>query len=149
MATSVKQILVGQPSKNKIKILKQKPVVQLIVPAEPSKAAPSKAESAAPKPNRSIWLNGTRFPRIQPMQIIWEHVEDISDDENDTPQAAGKRLSQMKATREQMRRRAYETHLDALQRAGLFLSWSPAKPLQTHSNYCYEVRNTVAYPINN
>lgn len=113
----------------KVKILKKKPVVQVI-------------------PENSIWMNVRRMPKEKPLPVIWENVEDISDDENDTPQAAGKRLSTLKAVRDQIQRRHYENKLDELQGAGLFLTWTRPRPWQTHSNYSYEVQSTYAYPIN-
>jgi hypothetical protein len=95
---------------------------------------------------KSVWLSMRRIPKDKPLAIIWEHVEDISDDENDTPQAAGKRLSTLKATRDQIRRRAYENKLASLHSAGLFLAWGPPKRLETHSNYTFVYQRTAAYP---
>jgi hypothetical protein len=145
MATSaVKQILVGQPSKMKIKILKKKPVVVLITPP------PSLIEDAPEKaPAKSIWLQMRRAPRMKlDPPLVWEQVEDISDDENDTPQAAEKRLSHMKKTRDHMQRRAYEEELQEYQHAGLFLNWSKAKKIQVHpeQNTPFVYTPTVAYP---
>jgi len=94
---------------------------------------------------KSVWLSMCRVPKDKPLAIIWEHVEDISDDENDSPQAAGKRLSTLKATRDQIRRRAYENKLSELQGAGLFLDWR-SKLLETHSNYTFEYQRTAVYP---
>jgi hypothetical protein len=79
----------------KVKILKKKPVVQVIL-----------------TPENSIWMNVRRIPKEKPEPFVWENVEDISDDENDTPQAAGKRLSTLKAVRDQIQRRHYENKLD-------------------------------------
>ena len=90
-----------------------------------------------------------RAPRMKlDPPIVWEQVEDISDDENDTPQAAGKRLSYMKKTRDQMQRRAYEDELQEYQRAGLFLNWSKPKKIQVHpeQNTPFVYTPTVAYP---
>ena len=85
-----------------------------------------------PVVKKNHWMtSASRIKKVQPMAIIWEHVEDISDDENDTPQAAGKRLSTMKATRDQIRRRAYRSKVAELQFAGLFLNWEEQEPLQT------------------
>jgi hypothetical protein len=120
----------------KKKVLVRKPVVKLILPDQVPAASQEK----------SLWLSMRRIPKDKPPAINWEHVEDISDDENDTPQAAGKRLSRMKAIRDSMQRRFYENQLEALQNAGLFLSWSPVRRLETHSNYTFEYRRTPAYP---
>jgi hypothetical protein len=107
----------------KIKI-KDAPVVVAAVTAEPT---PTQALF-----NKSIWLLMRRNPKEKPLPIVWEHVEDISDDENDTPQAAGKRLSNMKKTRDQMQRRHYRNKVAELQCAGLFLNWEEQEPLQTY-----------------
>ncbi len=146
--TAVKQILVGQPSKMKIKILKKKPVVALM-PAAPPPSLIEEAPQEAPAQAKSIWLQMRRAPRMKlDPPIVWEQVEDISDDENDTPQAAGKRLSMMKKTRDHMQRRAYEDELQEYQRAGLFLGWSKAKKIQVHpeQNTPFVYTPTVAYP---
>jgi hypothetical protein len=119
-SVELKAVVVGKPVARKIKI-KEKPVVVAAVTAEPT---PTQALF-----NKSIWLLMRRTPKEKPLPIVWEHVEDISDDEEDTPQAAGKRLSLMKKTRDQMQRRAYENQLHALQCAGLFLNWSKPKPI--------------------
>ena len=98
--------------------------------------------------NKSIWLLLRRNPKVKKqLPIVWENIEDISDDENDTPQAAGKRLSTMKATRDHIRRRAYENKLAELQCAGLFINWSKPQQLETHTNYYYEAQSTYAHPI--
>ena len=95
----------------------------------------------------SVWMNVSRTPKEKPQTFVWENIEDISDDESSTPQAAGKRLSMMKATRDQIRRRYYENNLDEFHRAGLFLNLSQPKPLETHENYSYEVQSTYAHSI--
>jgi hypothetical protein len=122
----------------KIKI-KDAPVVVAAVTAEPT---PTQALF-----NKSIWLLMRRNPKEKPLPIVWEHVEDISDDENDTPQAAGKRLSNMKATRDHMQRRAYERKFDEYQCAGLFLNWSKPKPIEVHSRQRHAVH--IDNKINN
>ncbi len=109
----------------KKKVLVKKPVVKIIL------------EDPAPAPapiiqQKSIWLTERRHPRIKSAEFVWEHIEDISEDEDDTPQAAGKRLSQMKATRDRMQRRAYEQKFDEYQCAGLFLGWSAPKFIKPH-----------------
>ena len=71
---------------------------------------------------QSIWMQMHRMPKAKTL-IIWEGIEDISDDEDDTPQAAGRRLSQLKATRDQIQRNHYCNRLEDLQDAGLFLNW--------------------------
>jgi hypothetical protein len=99
-------------------------------------------------PKNSIWMNVHRTPKIKQNTLIWENVEDISDDENDTPQAAGKRLSTMKAVRDKIKRRAYENKLIELQNAGLFLKWSlpnPSSYEEEESTYADEY-NREAYP---
>jgi hypothetical protein len=136
MATSVSVSVVAEPRKIKLKkILSKKPVVEVILPVE------------AQKPEKSIWMYMRRAPKEKAEPMVWEGIEDISDDENDTPQAAGKRLSMMKATRDKMQQRYYKERLDQFQAAGLFLKWQPVKLLKTHSNYDYEVVSTPAYPI--
>ena len=114
-----------------------------------SKPAVVKVPEKVHVPENSIWMHMRRIPKEKPEPIVWENVEDISDDENDTPQAAGKRLSTMKATRDRMQRRAYEKQLEELQGAGLFLTWSRPRPWQTHSNYSFSVQSTAAYPLIN
>jgi hypothetical protein len=105
-----------------------------------------------PVVKKNHWMtNASRIKKVQPMAIIWEHVEDISDDENDTPQAAGKRLSTMKATRDQIRRRAYRSKVAELQFAGLFLNWEEQEPLQTCPREYISAKrskrvSTVMYP---
>ena len=96
---------------------------------------------------KSVWLSYARPPKEKPLALVWESVEDISDDEDDTPQAAGKRLSTLKATRDQIQHRAYKAKVAQMQNAGLFLGWEK-KVQKTHSNYSYDVQSTYAYPIN-
>jgi hypothetical protein len=134
----------------KIKI-KSKPVVAEEA-ADPKVGEPvaekPKAVEEAPAVKKNHWMTpASQMKKVQPMAIIWEHVEDISDDENDTPQAAGKRLSTLKATRDQIQRRAYRSKVAELQFAGLFRNWAKPQPLETHSNYYYEVQSTYAHPI--
>jgi hypothetical protein len=141
---AVAAIAVKKPvRKIKIKAVAM-PVVAAVV-TEPTPPTPT----LLPLPlfNKSVWLLMRRTPKEKPLPIVWEHVEDISDDEEDTPQAAGKRLSQMKATKAKMQRRDYENQLDELQRGGLFLNWAKPKLLQTHENYDYDVISTRAYPV--
>ena len=79
---------------------------------------------------QSVWLGIRARPQVKKtLPIVWEHIEDISDDEEDTPQKAGKRLSDMKDSKAQLHRRIYEIKLDELQYAGLFLNWAPVKPM--------------------
>ena len=73
-------------------------------------------------PQQSIWMQLHRMPKTT-TPIIWEGIEDISDDEDDTPQAAGRRLSQLKATRDRIQRNYYGNRLEDLKDAGLFLNW--------------------------
>ena len=107
----------------------------LIAAAEKKRSAPKKRlilieetaaapqEPTAPQEHqRSIWLQMRRAPKVK-TSFIWEGVEDISDDEDDTPQAAGRRLSQMKATRDRMQYKHSVNRLEDLQDAGLFLNW--------------------------
>ena len=109
---------VAEPVKPASKAVKRIKIKSLPVVEEPVK--------------KNHWMtSASRIKKVQPMAIIWENVEDISDDENDTPQAAGKRLSTMKATRDQIRRRAYRSKVAELQFAGLFLNWEEQEPLQT------------------
>ena len=64
---------------------------KLVIVNNPSVGLLHVDDAAVPK--NSIWMNVRRTPKNKPLSIVWENVEDISDDENDTPQAAGKRLS--------------------------------------------------------
>ena len=148
MATSVSVLLVAEPRKIKLKkILSKKPAVKVLPIEAPHMEAPQMLPVEDQKPEKSIWMYMRRVPKEKPAPIVWEGIEDISDDENDTPQAAGKRLSTLKATRDLIRRRYYKERLEEFQSAGLFLNWGPVKPLKTHSNYDYEVQSTYAYPI--
>jgi hypothetical protein len=141
-AVVVEKPVVKKPAR-KINI-KAKPVV-----AEPTDEEPAVAEPTDEEPmKQSIWMNVSRTPKAKSLAIVWENVEDISDDEGGTPQAAGKRLSMMKATRDQIRRRHYENNLDEFHRAGLFLNLSKPKPLETHEEQYtpFEYTVTAAYP---
>jgi hypothetical protein len=123
-------MLAGEPKKMKIKILARKPIVKVIHEEAPR-------EAPREEMRKSIWMSMRRIPKVNNLPILWESVEDISDDENDTPATACERASKMKAMSEAIRRQAYEERLDELQAAGLFLTWRPVKPLKTHSNYDY------------
>jgi len=106
---------------------------------------------------KSVWLSYVRPPKEKPLALVWESVEDISDDEDDTPQAAGKRLSTFKATRDQIQRRAYRAKVAQMQNAGLFLSWEEQEPLKgcpreyitgkRSSDKRSKLVSTVMYPI--
>jgi hypothetical protein len=87
---------------------------------------------------QSVWLGiRNRTPPVKKtLPIVWEHIEDISDDEDDTPEAAKERAETMKETKARLNRRAYENKLDELQGAGLLLTWSEEKPLKIHPNQC-------------
>jgi hypothetical protein len=74
-------------------------------------------------PQKSIWLQMRRIPKTRTPPIVWEGIEDISDDEHDTPQACGRRLSQLKATRDRIQIQHYVNRLEDLQDAGLLLNW--------------------------
>ena len=107
----------------------QEPVTQESAPHEPASQEPVAQESAPqepapqePVPRQSIWMQMRRIPKVK-TDIVWEGIEDISDDEDDTPQAAGRRLSQMKATRDRMQSKYYTKVLVHFQNAGLFLNW--------------------------
>ena len=89
---------------------------------EETAAAPQEPTVQEPTAQRSIWMQMRRAPKVK-TSFIWEGVEDISDDEDDTPQAAGRRLSQMKATRDRMQYKHSVNRLEDLQDAGLFLNW--------------------------
>jgi hypothetical protein len=78
--------------------------------------------SMATVPQKSIWLQMRRNPKTYPT-IVWEGIENISDDEEDTPQAAGKRLSQLKTTRDRIQQEHFAIKVDELQYAGLFMNW--------------------------
>jgi hypothetical protein len=110
----------------------KKPVRKIKIKAKPVVEEPAVEEPAVEEPmKQSIWMNLSRTPKEKSLAIVWENVEDISDDEGGTPQAAGKRLSMMKATRDQIRRRHYKSKVAELQFAGLFLNWEEQEPLQT------------------
>lgn len=85
----------------------------VVVLEEPNAAAP---------PQNSIWMQMCRIPKVT-TPIVWEGIEDISDDEDDTPQAAGRRLSQLKATRARIQFKHHMFRLEDLKDAGLFLNW--------------------------
>ena len=130
-------------------VVVEKPVVKKPVRKIKIKAKPFVEEPAVEEPmKKSIWMNFIRTPKEKPLAIVWENVEDISDDEGGTPQAAGKRLSMMKATRDQIRRRHYENNLDEFHRAGLFLNLSEPKPFEAHEEQYtpFEYTVTAAYP---
>ena len=110
---------------------KPKAVAEPVALEEPVAVAPCKPVAVEEPMKESIWMHMHRIPKEKPAPFVWENVEDISDDENDTPQAAGKRLSTMKATRDQIRRRHYKSKVAELQFAGLFLNWEEQEPLQT------------------
>ena len=127
----------------------KKPVRKIKIKAKPVVEDPAVEEPDVEEPMmQSIWMNVSRTPKEKPLRIVWENVEDISDDEGGTPQAAGKRLSKMKATRDQIRRRHYENNLDEFHRAGLFLNLSEPKLLETHEEQYtpFEYTVTAAYP---
>jgi hypothetical protein len=103
----------------------QEPVIQEPAIQEPVTQEPATQEEPADAhalPQQSIWMQMRRIPKVKP-EIVWEGVEDISDDEDDTPQAAGHRLSHMKATRDRMQYDYYVNLLTDFQNAGLFLNW--------------------------
>jgi hypothetical protein len=97
----------------------------------PKKNVAVKVAVEVAEKKQSVWLSiRTRTPPAKrTLPIVWENIEDISDDEEDTPQKAGKRLSDMKDSKERMHRRIYEIKMDELQYAGLFLNWAPVKPM--------------------
>ena len=105
---------------------------------------------------KSIWMSMRRalitaeaaIVRTSP-PIEWEGIEDISDDENDTPEAAAERSEQMKIAGQNFRDRIKEAQrLDRAESEELFHYWNRDGVFQTHTNYDYEVLNTLAYPIN-
>lgn len=132
---------------NAVEVIKIK-VKRKVKSKTPPPSVVAVAAEEEPLLKKSIWMTYRRDPKEKPQTFVWEHIEDISDDEGGTPQAAGKRLSQMKATRDQIRRRHYENNLDEFHRAGLFLNLSEPKPLETHEEqytpFVYTV--TAAYP---
>ncbi len=87
-----------------------------------------------PQMKKSIWMHMRRTPKEKRKPIVWEDIEDISDDENDTPQAAEERVCMIKENKTRLQRRVYESKLDELQGAGLFLNWAEEKPLEIHPN---------------
>lgn len=111
---------------------------------------------AAEVPQKSIWMSMRRVPLTAEAAIVrtsppieWEGIEDISDDENDTPEAAAERSEQMKIAGQNFRDRIKEAkRLDRLESEEIFGYWNRGGVFQTHTNYDYEVINTLAYPIN-
>ena len=116
------------------------------------------AEVSTPQeaPQKSIWMSMRRTPKTPFADIVrmsppieCEGIEDISDDENDTPEAAAERLEQMKLEYQQFQDRIKEAkRLDRLESEEIFGYWNRGGVFQTHTNYDYEVINTLAYPIN-
>ena len=114
--TLLKTVLIAAAEKKR-----SAPKKRLIL-IEETAAAPQEPTVQEPTAQRSIWMQMRRAPKVK-TSFIWEGVEDISDDEDDTPQAAGRRLSQMKATRDRMQYKHSVNRLEDLQDAGLFLNW--------------------------
>ncbi len=122
------------------------------------KRAAITAEVSTPQeaPQKSIWMSMRRVPKTPFADIVrmsppieWEGIEDISDDENDTPEAAAERSAQMKIEYQQFQDRINEAkRLDRLESEEIFGYWNRGGVFQTHTNYDYEVINTLAYPIN-
>ena len=94
--------------------------LDVVILEEPLPVSVSMA--TVPVPQKSIWLQMRRNPKTYPT-IVWEGIEDISDDEEDTPQAADKRLSQLKTTRDRIQQEHFAIKVDELQYAGLFMNW--------------------------
>ncbi len=123
-----------------------------------SKKTDKKCAAEAPQeaPQKSIWMSMRRVPLTADAAIVrtsppieWEGIEDISDDENETPEAAAERSEQMKIAGQNFRDRIKEAkRLDRAESDELFHYWNRGGIFQTHTNYDYEVLNTLAYPIN-
>jgi hypothetical protein len=97
------------------------PKKRLII-IEEEDLVPAHTETVPASPQPSIWMQMCRIPKVT-TPIVWEGIEDISDDEDDTPQAAGRRLSQLKATRARIQFKHHMFRLEDLKDAGLFLNW--------------------------
>ena len=116
----------------------------------------ARQEAAQEAPQKSIWMSMRRAPQTALANIVrmsppieCEGIEDISDDENDTPEAAAERLEKMKIEYQQFQDRIKEAErLDRLESEEIFGDWNRGGLFKTHTNYDYEVINTLAYPIN-
>ena len=75
------------------------------------------------KPMPSIWMQMRGIPKEKPLSIVWEDVEDISEDENDTPEAAEERVKYMRKMKDAIRFQYFDRKLEELQYAGLFMNW--------------------------
>jgi hypothetical protein len=105
--------------------------------AATASAAAATASAAAP-PKKSVWLSIRNRPQeSKTLPIVWEHIEDISDDEEDTPEDAEERFYLIEESKARLNRRIYENKVDELQGAGLFLSWAEEKPLEMHPNQLF------------
>ena len=143
---AVKKIIKIKLTPHLLALIKPKPVEPKPVEQKPVEPVAVVEEPQVMK--KSIWMSYRREPKAKPQTFVWDNVEDISDDEGGTPQAAGKRLSMMKATRDQIRRRAYENKIDELQSVGLFRGWKEPKPIEPHPEQYTPFKYTVtaAYP---
>ena len=97
-------------------------VVEASVIDEPTVVVEATVVVKATQPMKSIWMQMRRIPKKKHLSIVWENVEDISDDENDTPQAAEERMQWMSKTRDAIRFQYFNRKLDELHYAGLFMN---------------------------
>jgi hypothetical protein len=86
----------------------------------------SLVETVPAIPQQSIWMSLRRAPPVK-SGIVWEGIEDITDDEADDEELE-RRATIIKETREKIQHRYYRKTLDEFHRAGLFLSWGPINP---------------------
>ena len=124
MATAViNAVIVEEPAQEIVIIKKKRSTLKkrLIITEDLGPVATPLHEEVI-TPQKSIWLQMRRTPKVYPT-IVWEGIEDISDDEDNSPQTAGRNLSKMKQTRDRIRHRQYAIKVDELQGAGLFLNW--------------------------
>ena len=86
----------------------------------------SLVETVPAIPQQSVWMSMRRAPPIK-SGIVWEGIEDITDDEADDEELE-RRATIIEETREKIQHRYYRKTLDGFHRAGLFLNWGPINP---------------------
>jgi len=86
----------------------------------------SLVETVPAIPQQSVWMSMRRAPPVK-SGIVWEGIEDITDDEADDEELE-RRATIIEETREKIQHRYYRKTLDGFHRAGLFLNWGPINP---------------------
>ena len=86
----------------------------------------SLVETVPAIPQQSVWMSMRRAPPFK-SGIVWEGIEDITDDEADDEELE-RRATIIEETREKIQHRYYRKTLDGFHRAGLFLNWGPINP---------------------